>query len=160
NFDIRKNLLEYDEVMDHQRKRIYSYRQEILDGGNCKIRILQMLDEQITLAVDRLLEEEYGPASFAEFAANRLGVEVDAADFTRSSYDEAEKTARDKASRLIPTQINESMDENLSLDVDAKEWNWQALAHQVNTRWGLKTTDRQLKQLGRDNLAQFLTEQA
>src|SRR5262249_23644544 len=26
NFDIRKNLLEYDEVMDHQRKRIYSYR--------------------------------------------------------------------------------------------------------------------------------------
>src|SRR5262249_52483589 len=58
NFDIRKNLLEYDEVMDHQRKRIYSYRQEILDGANCKIRILGMLDEQITQAVDRFLEEE------------------------------------------------------------------------------------------------------
>src|SRR5262249_19534328 len=28
NFDIRKNLLEYDEVMDHQRKRVYGYRQE------------------------------------------------------------------------------------------------------------------------------------
>src|SRR5262249_57749033 len=36
NFDIRKNLLEYDEVMDHQRKRVYSYRQEILEGANCK----------------------------------------------------------------------------------------------------------------------------
>src|SRR5260370_1333590 len=36
NFDIRTNLLEYDEVMDHHRKRVYGYRQKILDGGNCK----------------------------------------------------------------------------------------------------------------------------
>ena len=34
NFDIRKNLLEYDEVMDEQRKRVYSYRQRILDGAH------------------------------------------------------------------------------------------------------------------------------
>src|SRR3974390_3599341 len=58
NFDIRKNLLEYDEVMDHQRKRVYGYRQEILQGANCKIRILSMLDEQINLAVDRFLDED------------------------------------------------------------------------------------------------------
>ena len=44
NFDIRKNLLEYDEVMDEQRKRVYSYRQRILDGGNCKVLILDMID--------------------------------------------------------------------------------------------------------------------
>src|SRR5204862_7281818 len=75
NFDIRKNLLEYDEVMDHQRKRVYSFRQEILDGANSKIRILDTLDEQITSAVDRFLDEDYGPAAFAQFASNRLGVE-------------------------------------------------------------------------------------
>ena len=34
-YEIRKNLLEYDEVMDEQRKRVYSYRQKILDGENC-----------------------------------------------------------------------------------------------------------------------------
>ena len=34
HFDSRKNLLEYDEVMDHQRKRVYGTRQEILDGSN------------------------------------------------------------------------------------------------------------------------------
>ncbi len=32
NFEIRKNLLEYDEVMDEQRKRVYGYRQRILQG--------------------------------------------------------------------------------------------------------------------------------
>jgi preprotein translocase subunit SecA len=160
NFDIRKNLLEYDEVMDHQRKRIYGYRQEILEGANCKIRIVEMLNEQIALAVDRFLDENYGPDSFAEFAANRLGIEFDGSDFARSDFAEAEKTAREKASKMIPTQIQEAMDENLSADVDAKEWNWQAMSHFVNTRWGLKTTDRQLKQVGRDNLAQHLTEMA
>src|SRR5438105_10523159 len=65
NFDIRKNLLEYDEVMDHQRKRVYGYRQDILEGGNCKIRILEILDEQVNAAVDRFLDEDYGPSGFA-----------------------------------------------------------------------------------------------
>src|SRR5207249_11856853 len=113
NFDIRKNLLEYDEVMDHQRKRVYSYRQEILEGGNCKIRILGMLDDQINLAVDHLTDEDYRSATFAEFAANRLGIEFDASEFSRADYTEAEKTARDKALRMVPAQIQEAMDENL-----------------------------------------------
>jgi preprotein translocase subunit SecA len=160
NFDIRKNLLEYDEVMDYQRKRTYGYRQEVLDGANCKIRVLDMLDDQIIDAVDRFTDTEYGASCFAEFASNRLGIEFDAAEFSRSDFAEAEKTARDKASRQIPTQIHEAMEENLPAEEDQKEWNWQAMSNQVNKRWGLKTTDRQLKQVGRDELAQHLIEQA
>ncbi|GIW79111.1 MAG: hypothetical protein KatS3mg105_0918 [Gemmatales bacterium] len=160
NFDIRKNLLEYDEVMDHQRKSVYGYRQEILEGANCKMRILEMIDDQINMAVDRFLDEEYGPSAFAEFAANRLGVEFDASEFARSNYEEAVKTALDKATRLIPTQIQEMIDENLSLDVEPREWSWQAMASGVNSRWGLSLTDRELKKIGRDNLAQFLQERA
>jgi preprotein translocase subunit SecA len=159
NFDIRKNLLEYDEVMDHQRKRVYGYRQEILDGANCKLRVLEMLDSVIGLTVDRLLDDDYGPGSFAEFAGNRLGIEFDATDFARSDFTEAEKTARAKASRMVQTQVQEALDENLGAE-DEREWNWQALAQQVNARWGLKTTDRQLKQMGKENLGQYLIEQA
>lgn len=160
NFDIRKNLLEYDEVMDHQRKRVYGYRQEVLEGANCKARILKMIEAQIDVALARFLDDDYGPASFAELASNRLGVEFDAGDFGRSEFEEADKTARDKASRMIQTQIHEGMEENLNPDVEPSEWNWQAMANQVNSRWSLKTNDRQLKQIGRDNLAQFLIEQA
>src|SRR5262249_19544059 len=158
HFDSRKHLLEYDEVMDTQRKRVYGYRQEILDGANCKVRILGMLDEQINLAVDRFLDGDYGAASFAEFAANRLSVEFDASDYTRSDFAEAEKTAKEKASRSILTQVQEAIDENLGAE-EEREWNWQALTNQVNKRWGLKTSERQLKQIGKDNLIEFLTEQ-
>src|SRR5208337_4163526 len=143
NFDIRKHLLEYDEVMDHQRRKVYGYRQKVLEGANCKLLILEMIDQQIELAINRFLDDDYGPESFAEFASNRLGIEFDPSDFGRSDYKEAEKTARDKANRMIPTQIQEALDENVSSDVDSKDWNWQAMAQQVNTRWGLKYTDRQ-----------------
>src|SRR5260370_31137074 len=135
NFDMRKNLLEYDEVMDHQRKRVYGYRQEILDGGNCKIRILDTLDEQIEDAIDRFLDEDYGASGFAQFASNRLGVEFDGSEFSRSNFTEAEKTARDKASRMIATQVYEMLDENLGAE-DPKEWNWKALSNHATPRYG------------------------
>src|SRR5262245_46185248 len=84
NFDIRKNLLEYDEVMDHQRKRVYGFRQEVLEGANCKLRILNMIERQVESALERFLADDYGPASFAEMAGQRLGVEFNASDFTNS----------------------------------------------------------------------------
>ena len=76
NFDSRKNLLEYDEVMDEQRKRIYSFRQRLLDGAPPKDAILDMIDDQIRDAVQRFLADDYGAASFAEWVGQRLGVEL------------------------------------------------------------------------------------
>jgi preprotein translocase subunit SecA len=159
HFDSRKHLLEYDEVMDHQRKEVYGQRQRILGGANCKARIVEMLDKQIDLGLERFLDSAYGAATFAEFASNRLGVEFDSNDFERSDYTEAEKTARDKASRAIDTQVHEFLEENLGSE-DPKEWNWQALANQVNVRWGLKTSERQLRQIGKDSLSEYLREEA
>src|SRR5206468_1525084 len=123
-------------------------------------RMIEMIDLQINMAVDRFLDPDYGPATFAEFASKRLGVEFDASDFSRCDFDEAEKAAREKASRMVETQIHEALEENVSTDVDPKEWNWQALAGRVNNRYGLKTTDRDLKKIGRDNLAAHLAELA
>jgi preprotein translocase subunit SecA len=159
HFDSRKHLLEYDEVMDHQRKEVYSARQKILDGANCKARILQMLDKQIDAALERFLDPEYGAATFAEFASGLLGVEFDPADFERSDFTEADRTAHDKAANAIDTQVHEFLEENLGAE-DPKEWNWQALANQVNARWNLKTTDRQLRQIGKDNLSEYLRDEA
>src|SRR5207302_3316123 len=99
NFDIRKHLLEYDEVMDTQRKRVYRYRQEILEDANCKLRVWEMIEQQIDAALDRFLDPSYGAATFAEFASGRLGVEFDASDFARGGYDEGVVFAFNKATR-------------------------------------------------------------
>jgi preprotein translocase subunit SecA len=45
NFDIRKHLLEYDDVMNKQRTEIYSFRREILSGEGLKEKVLEMAED-------------------------------------------------------------------------------------------------------------------
>jgi preprotein translocase subunit SecA len=160
HFDQRKNLLDYDEVMDTQRKRVYGKRNEILNDRNCKIELLVMIDDQVQGAVDRFLTDEYGADSFAEFASNRLAVEFDGGEFAGQPYDEAANLAREKAIKNVPTIIQEGMDENLSEDDDPNDWKWQEMARVMSGRYGLKLTDRQLKQIGREGLPAFLLDEA
>ncbi|MGR3178832.1 MAG: preprotein translocase subunit SecA [Candidatus Anammoxibacter sp.] len=47
NFEIRKHLLEYDEVMDQQRKSIYTLRQRILEHDNIRNDIKEMIENTI-----------------------------------------------------------------------------------------------------------------
>ena len=52
NFDIRKTLLGYDDVMNIQREVIYKQRSEVLEGENIKDEILGMIKDVIAKAVD------------------------------------------------------------------------------------------------------------
>jgi preprotein translocase subunit SecA len=161
HFESRKNLLEYDEVMDTQRKRIYGKRQEILNDSNCKAMIHEMIEEQVNSAVDRFMNPDYGAESFREFAGNRLGVEFEEGEFKNvTDFASADQVAREKAYRFIPTVIQEGMDENLSADEDEANWAWQEMARLVNAKYGLKLKEADLKKVGRENLAQHLTEHA
>lgn len=161
HFESRKNLLEYDEVMDTQRKGIYGKRQEILSDSNCKAMILEMIEEQVDSAVDRFMNPNYGTESFSEFAGNRLGVEFEEGEFKNvTDFRSAEQIARDKATRFIPTVLQEGMDENLSTEEDEKDWKWQEFTRLVNAKYGLKFKEQDLKKIGRENLSQFLYEHA
>lgn len=50
NFDIRKNVLQYDNVMNRQRHIIYTERQRVLEGEN--------MDQAITKMMDRIIDEQ------------------------------------------------------------------------------------------------------
>lgn len=162
NFETRKNLLEYDEVMDEQRKRVYGYRQRILNGENCKHLVLEMVHKEIDRFLDQFLARDYGSATFAAWAGDveRFGVELDPKQFRDVSFDESERFARDEADRLAEGQILEAIDENLPEEEDPQEWNWEALAKFANLRWKLNLRDRDLKKLGRDHVGEMLIEQA
>jgi preprotein translocase subunit SecA len=53
NFDTRKNVLDYDDVMNQQREVIYSQRRSVLMGADLKVTISDMLEQLIALAVER-----------------------------------------------------------------------------------------------------------
>jgi preprotein translocase subunit SecA len=61
---------------------------------------------------------------------------------------------------MAESQVLDAIDENLPDEEDQGEWNWDALAKWANTRWGLNLRDRDLKKVGRDDLAEFLIEKA
>jgi preprotein translocase subunit SecA len=52
NFDIRKHLVDYDDVMNTQRDVIYRERQKILRGDDLKSNVIDMVREDITILVD------------------------------------------------------------------------------------------------------------
>ncbi|MBN1591549.1 MAG: SEC-C domain-containing protein [Pirellulales bacterium] len=160
NFEIRKSLLEYDEVMDEQRKRVYGYRQAILDGTDGKQLILNMVDQQIKRYLTQFLNRHYGSESFAEWAGGILSVELDARDFRRLDFAEARDYAKDQAERLAQGQVLDAIEENLPEDADPREWNWAALAKMVNTRWRMSLRDRDLKKEGREAIGEMLIEKA
>jgi preprotein translocase subunit SecA len=59
NFEVRKNVLKYDEVMNQQRKVIYEERRRILEGENLKEQALSMVRDVITAYVNGATAEGY-----------------------------------------------------------------------------------------------------
>lgn len=59
NFEVRKNVLKYDEVMNQQRKVIYAERRRILEGENLAEQAHKMLVDVITAYVDGATAEGY-----------------------------------------------------------------------------------------------------
>ncbi len=58
NFDIRKHLIEYDDVMNQQREIIYGRRREILGRANLKSDVLQMADNVADTIIDQYANRE------------------------------------------------------------------------------------------------------
>ena len=68
NFGIRKNLLEYDQVMNEQREIIYEERRRVLDGENMRDSIFHMLNEYVENVVDMVTspDQDYDEWNLSE----------------------------------------------------------------------------------------------
>ncbi|MBT4575020.1 MAG: preprotein translocase subunit SecA [Candidatus Cloacimonetes bacterium] len=58
NFESRKQLIKYDEVMNQQRNVIYSYRRNVLKGYDLKFEIIEMIKDTIAEIVDSIIVNE------------------------------------------------------------------------------------------------------
>ena len=61
NFDIRKHLLDYDNVMNQQRLAIYTLRRNILEGNNLDRTVLDMLGDVTSVTLDNHISESIKP---------------------------------------------------------------------------------------------------
>ncbi|WP_297445735.1 preprotein translocase subunit SecA [Desulfurobacterium sp.] len=82
NFQIRKRLLEYDEVYNVQRKVIYEQRNKLLDGENFKEDILYMIEEVVWKLIDlyapeNIIPDEWDFEGLKRALELRFGLEFD-----------------------------------------------------------------------------------
>ncbi len=61
NFDVRKHLLEYDDVLNSQRERIYQQRERIFDKEDLRKDVTEMLRTEVSRRIDEGMQDEEGP---------------------------------------------------------------------------------------------------
>ena len=151
-FEQRKHLLEYDEVMDEQRKRVYTYRQAILEGANCRNLILDMIDRQLALKTEYFTKSSYRWETVVSWAKQQCGLELKQREVRDMQPDQLTEFLRDRADRQAYERIREQIEDSIPRDVDPREQNWQALSKWANMNFALNTNDRELKKVA------FVTE--
>ncbi len=82
NFDIRKNLLEYDDVANDQRKVVYHQRSELMEADEIADAVTSIREEVVHAIVDQFippgsLEEQWDPEGMKQSVEADFGVEVD-----------------------------------------------------------------------------------
>jgi len=82
NFDIRKHVLEYDDVMNRQREVLYALRREIIEAENPKEVLLDMADELVDdivseVAHEKVYPEEWDIESLNDFLERQFGVHIE-----------------------------------------------------------------------------------
>ncbi|QDT98373.1 preprotein translocase subunit SecA [Gimesia aquarii] len=159
HFEQRKHLLEYDEVMDEQRKNVYGYRQQILDGCNCRDLILEMIERQVDEETDRLLDSNYRWDTIAAWCGQEAHIDVEAVSVRDMTFEQLVSYLKDEASRQADDLIAEQIEENLPEEYE-DDWNWQALAKWANAHFSLNLNERELKKSGKDGLHQTLYDHA
>ncbi|MCJ7618231.1 MAG: SEC-C domain-containing protein, partial [Desulfobacterales bacterium] len=101
NFDIRKQLIEYDDVMNQQREVIYRQRREALRGSNLKSSIMDMIHEKAEeiayeFADESLLPEEWDLKGLNKTVFKQFNLKLNGFD-----GDTLDTLTREKLSQLI-----------------------------------------------------------
>ena len=144
NFNIRKNLLEYDEVMDHQRKTFYDLRQRVLEGREMSELIWEWIDQTVADAIERYYDKTYPAQCVSEWCGQNLGAPVDAAKIDTSDFKSLCAQVRDLGSNDLRQNVQRTFGEYVDPDVDPEEWDVRGLAGWA-AHYGLNLTQNQIK---------------
>jgi preprotein translocase subunit SecA len=145
NFGIRKNLLDYDEVMDHQRKTFYTMRQKVVEGTGLSALIWEMIDESVADAVNRYYDRLYPAQCVVEWVQQHLGAHIDAEKLDTTNFGALEDTVRESASYEVRSAVQRTFGEYVDADLQPDDWDVRGLV-QWAEQYGLHLTQNQVRE--------------
>ena len=107
NFDIRKHLLDYDDVMNQQRTAIYKLRRQILEGKEIERTVLDMLGDVVSVMLDTFVPEgsketEWNLEGLNNFSVQHFGYKIDFTENT--SLEKIQNTISENVKRIFESQ--------------------------------------------------------
>ena len=163
NFEMRKNLLENDEVMDHQRKGFYSQRQQVLEGKQLDTLIRDMIRGVIDDGVESYLDGGYSKRCIAEWARTNLQISINESQVRAETPEEMpdlehdlRNRARDEAVQVISVTLGEYMSE----DEDRRQWDLRGLSSWAMSRFNVNLSQNQLRKMNPREVEPALIEAA
>jgi preprotein translocase subunit SecA len=162
NYNQRKNLLEYDDVMDAQRNSFYGMRQKVLEGRQIADVIWEMIGDSITDAVDKFITRDYIAATIAEWAATNFQVSIDPTGLRG-------KRDRHSAEAYLKSQARAEADNNLTAtlgefigedETDTKTWDAKSLSSWAMSRFGVNISATQIRKSTPEDLENRLRDAA
>ena len=136
NFQRRKNVLSYDDVMNEQRKIIYAQRGEVLDGIDLREKLLKMISSSIREAVAVCTaSEEKSEWELDSLRTRFYGVICDDSDLRYGESELEELTPDDIASALEEKALARYAEKEELFGEDMREIERVVLLRNVDSKW-------------------------
>jgi len=137
NYEIRKNLLEYDEVMEHQRSDFYGLRQDALEGKDVHGMVLDYIDQAVDDAAGKYLAPDYVKQRAAEWCQSELGISVDPARLQLEDLGELQEYVRKSARTEVAQVVDVTLGEYMGNDMLPEDWDLTGLSNWARTEFGV-----------------------
>lgn len=111
NFGIRKNLLDYDEVMNEQREVIYKERRRVLEGENMRDVIFKMINDTVEEVVNRNISEDLEPAEWDMKSLNQELLDIIPIDKVKLSEEDLKHIQKQDLIQRIKEAANKLYEE-------------------------------------------------
>lgn len=160
NFEMRKSLLEYDEVMDYQRKIFYSRRREILAGKNLKEIIQRMINDSIKANCETMLDPDYPLNSIIEWARRSFSVEFKKSDIKELQPQEIEELLKERIKENIDADVSRTLGEYLLDYEDKSTWDIDGLSRWAMSSFQVDLPTSRIKELSAEEIEDKLKQEA
>ncbi len=160
NFQVRKNILEYDEVMEYQRQEFYGMRQRVLEGRDVKGMIFEFIEDAVGTASHRYLAKDYFAECVAEFATERLGCSIEPERFRRRDKEDAEDLLRRAATDDARHEIDVTIGEYIPDDSDITDIDSKGLSSWALSRFKIDLPEGDIHEMSTQDLKQRLLQAA
>jgi len=160
NYEIRKSLLEYDEVMDYQRKTFYTRRKQILEGRELKALIEDMIQATIEDNCTTILDKNYARNCLVDWARTEFDVDLNLSDLSNVTLEDIEIQIKNRAKDNVTNKITLSLGEYLE-DIDnPATWNIQGLSKWAMSAFQVSLTASKVRDMAYEDIETMLVEAA